>query len=234
MSFGDIQHLFFDLDHTLWDFDRNSSETMRELLQSYAPRMSKHVDPDTFVKLYHEHNSRLWKRYQEDKIEFDVLRRLRWHITFRELKVEIEDWVDQLGEDYMELGPRKPHVIPHAIEVLESLSEQYPMHIISNGHTPVQEVKMQSSGLDKFFGHMTCPDDVQVKKPHPRIFHHALEAVGAEAGNSIYIGDNYEADVLGASKVGMPVIFFNRNGEDNPDGVPEVNDLRELPGLLLR
>lgn len=234
MSFGDIQHLFFDLDHTLWDFDRNSGETMRELLKSYAPRMSKPVDPDVFVDLYHQHNSRLWKRYQEDKIEFDVLRRLRWHITFRELKVDIEDWVDQMGDDYIELGPRKPHVIPYAIEVLESLSGHYPMHIISNGSTPIQVVKMQSSGLDKFFAHMTCPDDVQVKKPHPGIFQHALQAVGADPATSLYIGDNYVADVQGATRVGMPVVFFNRHGEDNPDGVPEVQCLRELRELLIR
>jgi putative hydrolase of the HAD superfamily len=234
MSFGHIQHLFFDLDHTLWDFERNSSETMRELLASYAPRMSQPVDPDIFIPLYHQHNYRLWKRYQEDKIEFEVLRRLRWHITFRELKIDIEDWVDQFGDDYIDLGPRKPHVIPHAIEVLESLSLHFPMHIISNGSTPVQAVKMRSSGLDRFFGHMTCPDDVQVKKPHPRIFQHAMKAVGADPASSLYIGDNYDADVLGAQRANMPVIFFNPDGKDNPDRVPEMKCLRELVGMLKR
>jgi putative hydrolase of the HAD superfamily len=234
MSFHQVQHLFFDLDHTLWDFERNSTETMRELLVQYHGHMNQPVDHDVFIELYHQHNARLWKRYQEDKMEFEVLRRLRWHITFRELKIEVGDWVDQMGEEYLEQGPRKPHLIPNTIEVLDALKDRFALHIISNGHTPVQLIKMRSSGLDRYFAHMTCPDEAGVKKPDPRIFYHAMNAVGADPANSLYIGDNYEADVLGALRANMPVVYFNPDGGDNPDGVPEMKDLRELLAMLVR
>ncbi|MEM0999456.1 MAG: YjjG family noncanonical pyrimidine nucleotidase [Bacteroidota bacterium] len=228
-----VEWLFFDLDHTLWDYQRNANETMRELFVHYGPKMSRQVSFERFIRTYHEHNSRLWKRYREDKIDSATLRRLRWEITFRDLGVEVEDWVEQISEDYLQSCPRKPYLMPHTEEVLTALGARFPMHIITNGFLEVQQIKLDASGLTPYFEHMTTPDMVDVKKPNPKIFHHAMQAVGADPARSLHVGDNYEADVLGAKGIGMPVVYYNSRDAHNPDNVPEIRDLRKLAEWLL-
>ncbi|HHG85845.1 MAG TPA: noncanonical pyrimidine nucleotidase, YjjG family [Bacteroidetes bacterium] len=225
--------IFFDLDHTLWDYKRNAKETMIGLHTNYLPKMSREISYSDFIKTYEGHNSRLWKAYREDKIDSKTLRKLRWHLTFTDLDVKIEKWVDEMGAEYLQTCPYKPHLMPNTISMLDQLAAEYDLHLITNGFLETQRIKIASSGLEGYFGQIFTPDSVQVKKPNPKIFAHALAEVGTLAEDAVHIGDNYEADVCGAMNAGVSPIFYNPDGKENPDSVREIKDLEELVSMFV-
>lgn len=228
-----LKHLFFDLDHTLWDFERNAKETIEELVDEFRPFMSPQVSHDRFRETYLRHNTRLWADYRQNLIDSKTLRTIRWHLTFEELEVERGDWVDAMGVEYLQRCPKKSYLMPNTIPVLEALSEVFELHLITNGFEETQITKLKSSNLDHFFKTMTAPDHAGVKKPDPGIFEYALQLTGAEKASSVHIGDNYIADIQGALNSGLPVIFYNPEGKENPENVPEIKDLIELTAMFL-
>ena len=201
-------HIFFDLDHTLWDFKSNSRETIKEALDHFGID----IPVKQFVRTYEQINEYYWGLYRKGKIEKAVLRTIRFSKTFEEFNIADVDMVNDFCDYYLDHGPRKKRLFPGAIETLEYLEEKYVLHLITNGFKEVQKVKMEASGLDRFFSMATVSEDVGVKKPHPQIFEHALEKARGKASESIMVGDNMEADIKGAHKAGMDSVHFNPEG----------------------
>jgi YjjG family noncanonical pyrimidine nucleotidase len=225
-------HIFFDLDHTLWDYDTNAEETIRQLLIDYRPHFGSDLAFDEFFPVYLGHNHRLWAAYRNREIDNLTLRNQRWRDSFRDLGILHGEWIQQFGDDFLELCPRKPHLLPNAIAVLDMLSPHYPLHIITNGFAAIQDVKLECSGLRPYFEVIVTPDKSGCTKPHPEIFELALASVGCLPGNALLVGDSYPEDMIGGNAAGMHVVFFNPKGKDNPDGFPEIRDLMELTVML--
>jgi putative hydrolase of the HAD superfamily len=225
-------HIFFDLDHTLWDYDRNAEETIRELLVSYRQHFAAEVSFDTFYPVYLDHNRRLWESYRNNKIDNLTLRTQRWKDTFHDLGQPYGDWIHQFGEDFLDLCPRKQQLLPNAIEVLEAFQPHFPLHIITNGFAAIQDLKLSYSGLRRFFDVIVTPDQNGFKKPHPNIFQEALLATNCLPENALLIGDSYPEDIQGGNAAGMQVIYYNPKGRENPEGFKEVRDLLELLELV--
>jgi putative hydrolase of the HAD superfamily len=227
------QQIFFDLDHTLWDYATNARETVQELFVRYEDHFGKTVDFGEFYPVYKAHNMRLWEDYRNNLIDAFHLRLTRWQVAFADFGVADNGWMLQFSEDFITLCPQKLNLIPNAWHVLEILSRHYPLHIISNGLAQVQDVKLASSGLRGFFDVVVTPDVCDSKKPDAKIFLHALERAGCVAQDALFIGDNYEEDVLGGISVGMNVVYFNPEKEPNPAGHPQIEDLMELVPFLV-
>ena len=224
-----IQHIFFDLDHTLWDFDKNSEMAFDTIFKQHHPEIAT----VHFIEKYAPINQACWKLYQYDTITHEELRYKRLKDTFDALDYVISDEaVHQIADDYIALLPDNNHLFDGAIEILDYLSSHYQLHIITNGFAGVQYKKIANSKIETYFKTITNSEMAGVKKPNPIIFQHALDLAQAEKEHSIMIGDCLEADVQGALDFGIEAIFFNPNNVQSPDGICQINHLLELKNYL--
>ncbi len=229
MKLKDITDVFFDLDHTLWDFDKNSGLTFDKIF-----RLNNiNVDLESFLSNYERINLDYWKLYREEKIEKGVLRFGRLNDAFMALNFKVEDEIIcKLSEDYITHLTSYNHLFKNTFEVLDYLKLKYNLHIITNGFSKVQEEKLTNSNISHYFETVTNSEMVGVKKPNPIIFDHALKLANATSSQSIMIGDNYEADILGAINSGMDAIFFDINTIALDHDIKRINNLIQLKKYL--
>jgi len=224
-----LRHVFFDLDHTLWDFETNSDRTFAYIFE----RNRVALDLERFTETYRPINRKYWKLFREDKVSKSDLRYSRLREAFDALEFEAgDDLIHTLSEEYIAYLSLNNQLFAHALEVLEYLRKKYSLHIITNGFEEVQHRKLASSRLEPYFEHVVTSENVGVKKPDPRIFQYAMEKAEARPTESIMIGDNYEADIQGALNVGMQAIMCEFNGELPREDVTTVKTLLELKELL--
>lgn len=225
MKFKNIRHIFFDLDHTLWDFDKNSGLAFDSIFKKHQIV----VELDSFLAVYTPINENYWKLYREDKVTKEDLRYGRLKESFDGLKINVTDaQIEQLSIDYIDHLPNHNHLLEGTQEILEYLYPLYDLHIITNGFKEVQRRKMESSGILKYFKTITTSEDVGVKKPHPMIFETALNNAQAQVAESIMIGDNLEADILGAKGFGMEAILYNYYKNEFPSDHHQVLEMKEI------
>lgn len=229
MRIENIDHVFFDLDHTLWDFDKNSALTFEKIFQ-----MNKlSINLDEFLEIYIPLNLQYWKMYREERIDKESLRFRRLDDVFKQLKIKVKTrMIYKLSEDYIANLISFNHLFEGTIEILDYLKPKYKMHIITNGFKEVQRGKLNSAKIDHFFETVTNSEMVGVKKPNPRIFTHALNKARAKVENSIMIGDNYEADILGALNLGFEAICFNYHNDEPVENIKYIDNLMELKHYL--
>jgi len=225
MKLKHIKHVFFDLDHTLWDFDRNSELAFEQIFKINQLR----VDHKLFIKHYAPINLKYWKLYREEKIEKQKLRYLRLKETFDAVQIEIPDsMIYKLSDDYITHLTAYNHLFDDTLHILRAFSTRYDLHIITNGFDKGQQKKMDGSNISQYFKTVTNSELAGVKKPNPIIFNYALNLAKAKPGESIMIGDNYEADILGALAVGLDVILFNYHNTKADENIKQIKQLREL------
>jgi YjjG family noncanonical pyrimidine nucleotidase len=222
---NEITHIFFDLDHTLWDFDKNSILAFDKIFQNDFPT----VNTDMFMEHYVPINQACWKLFQVDAISHEELRYRRLKDSFDAINIAISDaHINQISEDYIRFLPDFNHLFEDALEVLEYLKERYELHIITNGFAEVQFKKIANSNLEPYFKTITNSEMAGAKKPNPIIFEHALNKAKAIKNESIMIGDSIDADVIGALDFGMKALFFNPNQIEVEDSIPQITTLAEL------
>ena len=221
--------VFFDLDHTLWDFEKNSALAFQTIIEKYNVGVS-HAE---FNAHYSPINARYWKLYRDGKITQHELRYGRLKDTFDLLKFEIGDeLLDIISEEYIQLLPVNSHLQEGTIEILEYLKPKYSLHIITNGPDKVQELKLANSNLGHYFDTITNSELAGCKKPHAGIFEYALNLAKVEKADSVMIGDCIEADVQGALDYGLDAIFYNEHKQEVPASIKQVNHLLDLKTIL--
>ncbi|NPA43828.1 MAG: noncanonical pyrimidine nucleotidase, YjjG family [Chlorobi bacterium] len=226
-----LKHIFFDLDHTLWDFETNSNAAYRRLLEE--ARLP--VDFERFLETYHPVNRKVWDAYAAGRLTKDQVKILRLKHTLDKLGVELPpDEIAALADRYLELLAEGEALFPGAEETLAYLKTKYRLHLLTNGFAEVQHRKLARTGLGRFFDSVTLSEETGALKPHPRVFRHALEKAGAFPHESLMVGDSVQADMLGALNVGLRAVLFDPAGkEDFPPAVaPTIRRLEELKTLL--
>jgi putative hydrolase of the HAD superfamily len=224
-----VTDIFFDLDHTLWDFEKNSGLAFNEIFIELNFPFSL----DVFLKFYNPINHAQWKLYRENKITQEDLRFNRLNKTFEKLNYSASiGLIDKISEQYITYLSTFPHLFEGAIELLEVLKNRFRLHIITNGFDKVQQFKIENSGIESFFEFVFTAEKVGFKKPHPEIFIQSLKTVNTTAEASIMIGDSFEADILGALNQGMQAIHFNSHNEEVHAKCPIVYSLAELKALF--
>ena len=202
--------LFFDLDHTIWDFELNSKETLWDLHQKYALEAKGINDFDVFYSNYSVHNHRLWDRYTKGFIKQEELRWKRIYLSLLDYKIADEALSKEMSVDYLDILPNKKNLFPYTIEILDYLkNKDYKMHLITNGFESVQFKKIKNSNLAQYFTQVITSEASNSLKPNKEIFEYALKASNAKLETSIMIGDNEAADIQGAINTGMDSIFVN-------------------------
>tara|TARA_B110000046_G_scaffold25332_3_gene24865 strand:- start:55139 stop:55831 length:693 start_codon:yes stop_codon:yes gene_type:complete len=225
-------HLFWDLDRTLWDFDKNSEEAIRDLYKKHDLLLKLGVEFVDFFNEYLEINHALWADYRNGDVTKDELRLRRFHNSFQKFDYNDSVFALSFNDDYVALCSSKPNLIPHSKEVLDYLKPNYKMHVITNGFAEAQQVKINNSGLDKYFIEVVVSDGLGYRKPDKRIFDYAFEKSGATAENSIMIGDDYGPDVLGAKEVGMDQVYFTKELQKDEAATFVIHSLLELKNIL--
>lgn len=224
-----IKHIFFDLDHTLWDFETNSKNTFEQIFKMNQIDLSF----NDFANIYRPINIKYWKMFREDKIEKKELRYARLRESFDALDFKIDDdLIHILSEQYIEHLSDYNVLFNGTIEILNYLQPKYQMHIITNGFNEVQNKKMKNSQILPYFQHVISSERVGYKKPNPRIFHFALNIANAKPEESMMIGDSLEADILGAKDVGMHTIFCNFENENASFDGLSITNLLHLKDYL--
>lgn len=229
----DIQHVFFDLDRTLWDFETNSHQTLCELFDEYLLTEKLGVEADDFIHEYKRINEIFWEDYRNGMIQKEELRYARFEAALRFFGHEDKALAAEIGEHYIWRSPRKTGLVEGAIDVLEYLKPKYQLHIITNGFEEVQHLKMTGSGLDPYFKHQITSESAGAKKPSPVIFDHAMRLTGSVPENSVMIGDHLEADVIGALQANWQAVYYEPS-EPRLEGTDyhHIHHLLELKALL--
>ncbi|MFC3415863.1 YjjG family noncanonical pyrimidine nucleotidase [Algoriphagus hitonicola] len=227
------QHLFFDLDHTLWDYDRNVTESLTELYNHYQLIELGIPTFEKFFEAFHAVNFQLWDWYNVGNIDKINLRKERFPRIFTHAGGRAEAIPLEFEEDFMHRTSSKPHVFPYSKEILGYLKAKYKVHVITNGFNESQAKKMKYSGLDVFFDLVVTSETTGHKKPDPRIFHYAMDQLKTKAQNCLMIGDNPQSDILGAQRAEIDQVYFNPEGKVS-DILPtyEIKHLQELETLL--
>jgi putative hydrolase of the HAD superfamily len=220
-----ITDIFFDLDHTLWDFDKNSELAFERIFKEKYQGIST----NKFVQVYAPINQACWKLYQVDQISHEELRYKRLKDSFDALDYQISDEnINQIAIDYIDFLPLNNALFEGALELLDYLKSNYRLHIITNGFAEVQYKKLHNSGISNYFISVTNSEMAGVKKPNPKIFEHAIAQAKTTKDKSIMIGDCIDADVKGALLFGMDAIFFNAQNATAPAEIKQVKKLLDL------
>ncbi|MFH0896366.1 MAG: YjjG family noncanonical pyrimidine nucleotidase, partial [Bacteroidota bacterium] len=218
---------------TLWDFERNSMETFRELFKKHNLQTKGVPSLEEFLNTYRPLNLELWEEYKKEKITKDFLKYRRFEVTLNEFGIDDLSLAKAMGEDYVALSPMQNHLIPGSVEIIEYLFDRYSLHIITNGFEEVQNEKMIRKGLGKYFKTTIVSEEAGSKKPEPGIFQYALNKAQAKAFESLMIGDDAEVDIRGALNAGIDQVYFNPDKLDCPfRPTYTVNHLLELKDFL--
>ena len=224
-----ITDVFFDLDHTLWDFEKNSALTFEKIFD----QLKINLNLNGFLEAYEGINHHYWKLYRENKIPQEELRHKRLIKTFEAIDFDFDPQkIESISDQYILHLSTFSNLFEGAISLLDGLKSKYQLHVITNGFEIVQHHKIKNSGLSSYFKNVFTAEKVGYKKPHPIIFEHALDHTQTNAHNSLMIGDSLEADVLGAMNIGMQAIHFNSHNEPQHDHCPMVENLDEISIML--
>ena len=227
------KHIFFDLDRTLWDFEKNSENALKHIFEE--EKLVQFVDFHTFHDYYIEENARLWKLYGQGLMTKEVLRYERFRVALRSFFEPSEDMIKRIGDAYVEISPRQTSLFPNAIESLKSLKEiGFTLHIITNGFQEVQFVKLENSGLKAYFDIIVCSEFIGKNKPDPAIFHHAFELANCKPKDSLMVGDDYYADITGATNAGIQAILFDPELKNTYNYEWVVSDLNEVSEMAIK
>lgn len=225
--------VLFDLDHTLWDYETNAEETLKDLFVRYRLQERGVTSFRFFLETFQRVNRDLWDRYDRGLIGQDVIRGERFDRVFRDAGVEDYRASVNFSAEYLKELPLKKNLLPHAKEILEYLHERYHLTIVTNGFEETQSAKIASAGIGHFFKHVVTSQRAGNKKPSPKIFEFALRQTGHTPSHAIMVGDNLQTDMAGAAAAGIDTIFYNPEKVHHAAPVThEIGALEELRALL--
>lgn len=229
-----MQHVYFDLDNTLWDHRRNAYLTIKDLFEAQQISLKYHIDFEEFHAVYHDINEELWEKIRDGMIGKEYLREHRFYDTFLHFGVENKELALYFEENFLDNIVGYNELVEGARDVLEYLkAKNYTLHIISNGFQEVTERKCTLSGIAPYFRTITSADAIGIRKPDPKIFEYSLGLSDAKKEESILIGDDWIADAMGATDFGMDAIFFNVYKEDKQkDGLKAITHLQQIKEYL--
>jgi putative hydrolase of the HAD superfamily len=225
--------VFFDLDHTLWDYDTNSYETLAELYSEHQISEKVGIEFQNFHDSFQQVNLKLWDQYDRGFIDREVIRNDRFKMVLSELGNEDHNLAFRLGNHYSILSPTKKNLVPNTLEVLNYLLEKYPLYLVTNGFEEMQSTKVESGGIRKYFKDVITSERAGHKKPAKEIFDFTLQLGGLDKEEVIMVGDNLLTDIAGASNAGIDSVLYNPKRELHQEKVTfEITSLLELKSIL--
>lgn len=229
-----IKHVFFDLDRTLWDFEKNSHNELIHLFNHFKLHQLGISLPEEFIKVYKKINEECWEKYRNNTLTKEKLRSERFNLTLLYFGIDNHTLSVDIGNAYVTNSPYRTKLIPGTINLLEELNKVYTLHVITNGFEEVQHIKMNQSGLTKYFNQIITSEAAGAKKPSPLVFEYSMKKSNAKLEESVMIGDDLNTDISGAINFGMKSIYYNPNSvKHNYAPWKEVVSLVDIISILL-
>jgi putative hydrolase of the HAD superfamily len=224
--------IFFDLDHTLWDYECNAREMLAELHVAHN-LLDRGIAFEDFHRSFSQVNFELWQLYDTGLINNDVIRTQRFKKVLAHFQVDDEKLNDALSHEYLYGCPKKSNLIPHAKEVLDYLAQHYSLTVVTNGFEEIQAIKLLSGNITHYFDHVITSQKAGHKKPAREIFDYALSVNGLRCDQVVMIGDNLITDIGGAKNASIDTIFYNPGALVHSQQVKhEIRCLSELQTIL--
>lgn len=227
-----VKHIFFDLDNTLWDHRGNSEATLLEMFETYEITKKYNLEFDEWHDIFYEENELLWQQIRDNKISKEKLRELRFKVPFAHFGIENKALSEEFETVYLEKLSHKEKPVEGALELINYLYPKYKIHIITNGFVEVSQAKVNNLGINEKVLTLTCADELEIRKPDSRIFQHAMDKAKSTKENSLIIGDDWIADVIGGTDFGWQAIFFDSLNEgftlENVAVVKNMIEIKEL------
>ena len=225
--------VFFDLDHTLWDYEQNSRQTLRELFVSYNLQAAGVADADSFCTQFRKVNLALWELYDTNQVDQHYIRQERFKQVLDHFGAYSPELSEKLTVDYLDQCPKKANLVPYAQDVLEYLANDYRLTVVTNGFDEIQNVKLTAGNLHRFFNHIITSQKAGHRKPSEKIFQFALDLNKVRCCDAVMIGDNLVTDMGGAMNASIDTIFFNPDRLNHAASVKhEITCLSELKKIL--
>jgi len=157
------EHIFFDLDRTLWHFDENSRKVLGDIYGVF--NLGNHIQSeDEFVDTYQVINEELWTLYRNGEIAKEKLRSERFYQTLLRYQFDSKEIADNIGDYYVDHSPLQTTLLPFTIDLLEHLKDRYQLHIITNGFEEIQLIKLNNSKIEHYFDQVIFSEKVGAKK----------------------------------------------------------------------
>lgn len=224
--------IFFDLDHTLWDYECNAREMLLELHAAHELG-ARGVAFDDFHLHFKTINFELWDLYDRGLIDNEVIRTQRFTKVLHKFDLVDEALSATLSYEYLYGCPKKCNLIPYAKEVLDYLSQHYRLTLVTNGFEEIQHVKLSSGNITHYFDHVITSQKAGHKKPAREIFDYALAVNNVACHEVIMIGDNLVTDIGGARNACIDTVFYNPAALTHTAEVNfEIRCLSELQKIL--
>jgi putative hydrolase of the HAD superfamily len=226
------KHIFFDLDRTLWDFEKNSTDALTDIIKKF--HLEDIIDDvDGFVERFHHYNDKLWEDFKVGKMRKQLLRLERFRLLLGQYDISDKKTVESISQYYLNTAPAKPALIEGCIEVLNYLGPKYKLYVITNGFYDVQLTKIVNSGISKYFTKLFTSDRIGYAKPDKRIYEYAVRSIHAHKEDCLMIGDDIKIDIDGAKNAAIDQVFYNPNRIDsNSQPTYEIHSLSELKSIL--
>jgi len=225
-------HIFFDLDHTLWDYDLNARKVLNDLYQQFDLQREIVFGPERFTEVFFKTNDTLWQQYNQGNIDRDEIRTQRFRKVMAKCGAPGFEKTEAMSEYFLFNCPRQKATIADATMILDYLSKRYHLSVVTNGFDDVQCIKLEACGLDKYFSHVFTSETTGHKKPSREIFDHAVKEVNAHVSTTLMIGDNHSTDIMGARNAGITPLLYNPRGLVKSDCQLQIKTLSELMRLL--
>lgn len=221
--------LLFDLDNTILDFDRSEELALKKTLMEFGLEPKREI-----LKRYREINIKHWQMLEEGILTRAQVLVGRFEELFHEFGIEQNgDAVSRRYETYLSEGH---YFLPGAEDLLNELHGKYEMYVVSNGSAVVQEGRLKSSGIGRYFNDIFISELIGYDKPSLSFFEICFDRIrGFDRERAIIIGDSLSSDIRGGINAGIKTCWFNPKGiAQREDLVPdfEVDSLDKLPALF--
>ena len=233
-----VRGVLLDIDETLVDLEGAMDRALREVSGPLLPHLGEE-DWVTFCRIFTRGSDDIYARYIDGEISFAQQRVLRAERCLAHFGAEFGSGEDALAwlSAYETAQPAYVEAFDDVVPLLDALDAAGVVYgAVSNNVHDYQRAKLDHAGLERI-AVLVGIDAVGVAKPDPAIFREGLRLLGTSAGETVYVGDNPEHDVIGAAGAGIRGIWLNRRAAVLPaataPSVPEqVGSLAELPRLL--
>ncbi|HOA80173.1 MAG TPA: YjjG family noncanonical pyrimidine nucleotidase [Defluviitaleaceae bacterium] len=231
-----LKAIFFDWDNTLWNHDLAQEKTIEKVYDNLIKEYSIPDDKKAFAKIFDECNQKVWDGYKKGELSHAQVRINRFIDLIDRYNIKDKELAMELNEIYLSIYPTWPFLIDGAKELLEGLKNKYPLGIISNGFPLTQDKKVEKSNVKHYFNWFIYSEAVGKSKPHRKIFEYALGQAKVSKEETIFIGDDFEADIIGAKKAGIKTIWFKKQASASNNALEFadyiVTDLNEIADIV--